>query len=435
MFKTFLQFLAVKTITESVFNEMPETTKLELQKEYSTGLMADFEKAINNLSDQHKNEIEALKASISESGDLDAVKSLAQNLEKEIEALKETGKNPQAEEPKTLKGRLFSAFEAKADALKAAATTKQNEPFRLTIKAPVTMGLDNSVYAAGSDSSVSVTRETGIISAIRKRLMKYLTGGVSVGSLVGDNKVMWMEELDEQGTPIFIGEGDDKTEISVRYEERDKRARKIGVHGKVTTEMMRNLPSLVNYIQNNMTRRVDIVTEDQLFNGDDAGDNLAGLIPYATAFTGGGLTTTEPTFFDVIRAVALQVEIANGEASAIFIKPAIMAEMDVEKGTDGHYVLPPFKSPSGNEVAGVRLIPSNALNSLTEDFVGGDLSVVNVLFSDELSIQIGMDGNDFTKNKKTILVEQELVQFVSANDTQVLVKGDMDTAITTITAT
>jgi hypothetical protein len=55
------------------------------------------------------------------------------------------------------------------------------------------------------------------------------------------------------------------------------------------------------------------------------------------------------------------------------------------------------------------------------------------MFSDYLSVQIGMDGNDFTKNKKTILVEQELVQFVSANDTQVLVKGDIATAITALT--
>jgi hypothetical protein len=40
-----------------------------------------------------------------------------------------------------------------------------------------------------------------------------------------------------------------------------------------------------------------------------------------------------------------------------------------------------------------------------------------------MTMQIGLDGNDFTNNVKTILVEQRLVQFVSANDTQVLVKG------------
>lgn len=310
----------------------------------------------------------------------------------------------------------------------------QTAPIFMQVKAAVTMGLDTTVEAVGSDSQVSITRNTGIVSTLRKRIMKYLQGGVSVGSLMGANKAMWIEELDEQGAPIFIGEGDTKTEISVRYEERDMKARKIGVHGKVTTEMMRNLPSLINYIQNNLARRVDIKTEDQLFSGNNTGDNLAGLTEYATAFTGGSLagTLTAPTNADVFRAVALQVEEAFGIATALYVRPSVLATLDVEKDSNGAYLLPPFRASNGNMVAGMTLISSNGLPSGV-DFIGGDLSVVNVMFTDNMSIQIGMDGNDFTKNKKTILVEQELLQFVSANDTQVLVQGDLAGAITALT--
>jgi HK97 family phage major capsid protein len=296
------------------------------------------------------------------------------------------------------------------------------------------MGLDTTVEAVGSESQITITRNTGIVSTLRKRILKYLTGGVSVGSLVGQNKVMWVEELDEQGAPIFIGEGDAKTQLSVRYEERDKKARKIGVHGKVTTEMMRNLPSFINYIKNNLARRVDIKTEDQLFAGNDTGDNLAGLSGYATAFTGGSLAGTlpNPSVADVFRAIALQIEEAFGMGTAVYVRPSILAQMDTAKTTDGVYQLPPFRSANGNIVAGMTLISSNGIPAGL-DFIGGDLSVVNVLFSDNMSIQIGLDGNDFINNKKTILVEQELVQFVSANDTQVLVKGTIATAITALT--
>lgn len=310
---------------------------------------------------------------------------------------------------------------------------KQDAPIHFELKAAVTMGIDNTIEAVGSDSAVSVTRNTGIISTIRQRLLKYLSGGVSVSQLGNSTKAMWIEEIDEQGTPIFIGEGDDKTALSVRYEERDKNVRKIGVHGKVTTEMMRNLPSLINYIKNNLAKRVDIKTEDQLFGGNDTGDNLAGLTGYAVAFTGGGLTTTSPSYADVFRAAALQIEKAHGVGSAFYVSPEILAAMDVEKNTAGVYLLPPFRAANGNMVAGLTLISSNGLPTGV-DFIGGDLSVVNVMWSDNLSIQIGLDGNDFTKNKKTILVEQELVQFVSANDVNVLVQGDMATAIVAITA-
>lgn len=329
---------------------------------------------------------------------------------------------------------MKEAVEANEQFKAVAEGGNQTAPIFMQVKAAVTMGLDTTVEAVGSESQVSITRNTGIVSTLRKRIMKYLQGGVSVASLMGANKAMWIEELDEQGAPIFIGEGDTKTEISVRYEERDMKARKIGVHGKVTTEMMRNLPSLINYIQNNLARRVDIKTEDQLFGGNDTGDNLAGLTEYATAFTGGSLagTLTAPTNADVFRAVALQVEEAFGIATALYVRPSVLATLDVEKDSNGAYLLPPFRAANGNMVAGMTLISSNGLPTGV-DFIGGDLSVVNVMFSDNMSIQIGMDGNDFTKNKKTILVEQELLQFVSANDTQVLVQGDLAGAITALT--
>jgi hypothetical protein len=50
-----------------------------------------------------------------------------------------------------------------------------------------------------------------------------------------------------------------------------------------------------------------------------------------------------------------------------------------------------------------------------------------------MSIEMDRTGDDFTNNLYTNLAEQELVQFVSANDTQVLVKGTMAAAIAAIT--
>jgi hypothetical protein len=374
--------------------------------------------------------IEALKNNT----ELEAVKTLAMNLEKEISALKEAPKNA-SKTYRSLAGALKAAFEENEQFKTIVAGGTQTAP--VTVKTVVDMGLDTTVEAVGSESQVSVTQNTGIISTIRKRIMKYLSGGVSVGTLAG-NKAMWIEELDEQGNPVFIAEGDTKTKISVRYEERDMKARKIGVHGKVTTELMRNLPALVNYIQNNLMRRVDIKTEDELFAGPNTGNSLKGIIQYASAFTGGGLTTTDPSYADVFRAAALQVEEAHGVATAFYVSSQLIAEMDVEKTDDGHYLLPPFRSADGNMVAGAKLIGTNALpitvSGTAYDFVGGDLSVVNVLFSDNMSVQIGTDGNDFINNMKTILVEQELVQFVSANDTPCLVKGNMAASIAAITA-
>lgn len=300
------------------------------------------------------------------------------------------------------------------------------------VKAVVNITDATTIDASGSASQYTLTTNTGIISKIRSRLMTYLSN-VSIGRMTG-NRVMWIEELDEQGTPVFIAEAATKTKISVRYEERERKSSKIGVHAKVTTEFLRNLPQLVSYVQNNLVKRVDIATEDGLLNGDGTGVNLKGIITYASAFTGGSLngTLSSPTPADVFRAVALQVQEAYGQATALFVSPGVLANLDVEKDSNGAYLLPPFRSVDGVNIAGMRLIPTSGLPSGT-DFVGGDLSVVNVAFASPMTVQVDMSGDDFINNMRTVLVEQELVQYVSANDTQVLVKGDIAGAITALT--
>jgi HK97 family phage major capsid protein len=258
-------------------------------------------------------------------------------------------------------------------------------------------------------------------------LQRVSTGALAMTKPYG----MWIEELNEQGTPIFIGEGDPKTQISVRYEEREKKAKKIPVYSKVTTEMLKYLPQLISFLQNNMMRRVDLATEQQLLTGDDTGDNLAGVLGYASAYTGGDMagTVVDAQNWDVLLGLISQARKAHGVVNGVYVKGGLLDQLLSIKGEDGHYIRPEgvtIDAQGDIRAWGVPLIRTEAsllYDSVTYDFFGGDLSVINVGFTGNMTIQIGLDGNDFTNNKKTILVEQELVQFVSANDTQVLVKG------------
>lgn len=378
-----------------------------------------------------KSDVEAIKASIAElksANDATAIKEAISKIELEIASLKETPKN----EDKSFKSfgeALRSALEENKDAI-LESIDKRGASVNMVIKDVVTIGENNTLFGGASASHYLLTAFTGVISKVRSRVSRYL-GLVSVGTI--NNRVaMWVEEYDEQGTPIFIAEGATKTPVSVLYKEKEAKVQKIAVTTKVTMEMLRDLPQLASYVQSNLLRRIEVATITELFAGN--GTMLNGLFGYATAFTGGGLTTPAPSYADVFRALALQVELAFGTATAVFVNPEILAAMDVEKSVDGIYLLPPFKSADGREVAGMELIPDVALVGSAYDFVGGDLSVVNVRFREGLTIEIGEDGNDFSKNLKTIRAEQHLVQFVSANDTQVLVKGVMTDAITAITA-
>jgi len=389
-------------------------------------LKSEVEQLIASKDFAKNNEIESLKSQlngVSKKEDLDAIKAEVIRLAAELTESKESRKSS----PVNFEGALKAAIEEKAEEIKAIIANggKQNAPLVFEIKSAVDMSTVNTI-GAGS-TQVSLTEDTGIISAIRKRAEKYFAN-VSVGSISG-NRAMWIEETDEQGNPVFIAEGSGKTKLSVLYVEKTANVKKIAVYGKVTTEMLADLPQLISYIQNNLVKRLGVKVEDQLLAGDNIGDNLNGLKTVATAFDAAEAASTiaYANEWDVLDAIATQVEIANGIPNVVFVHPRTLQAMKAVKDQDGSPLWKKYVDGNGELiVSGMKVVSTTAVTA--GEFIGGDGSVANVLFREELNVQVGLDGNDFINNKKTILVESRLVQFVSANDVPVLVKGDFATA-------
>ncbi len=398
---------AVETISKSI-----EDKGKEIEKNVS-----DTTKAIEQSLD------DKIKAAVKDVDD----KVLA--VSKQADQIELSLKNAQSQKEAhaTFSDALNDAVKEKsAEIERIAKGGKQNEPIVLEVrKAAVDLTVANTIGAGATQ--VTITQNTGIASMIRQRAERYLSN-VSTGS-ISTNRALWVEETDEQGTPIFIAEGVAKTQLSVKYVEKTQEVQKIAVYGKVTTEMMADTPQLISYIQNNLLKRVTVATENALLLGDGTGENLKGLKTFATTFSAGSLALAidNANEWDVLEAIALQCEIANGTPTAIFVHPSTLSKMKLVKDTSG---VPIWKSYADNSgaitYAGMRVIGTTAVTA--GEFIGGDTTVANVLFREGLTVQIGLDGNDFINNKKTILVEQRLVQFVSANDTPVLVKGVFATA-------
>jgi len=381
-----------------------------------------------------EDQLTEMKEGLKEFASAEGVAELKEQLNALDSKLNAKKKNEKVEVKSFAEAFMDAYNENKEDIL--ALENKKSGTVMLEVKAPVNVALSNTLYSGDSESQVSVTTDTGIISPVRSRLLTYLQSGVSVGNLTG-NKAMWVEETDEQGTAIPVAELATKPNISVIYVEKDAKVEKFPAYTKVSTELMSDAPQLVSAVQANVLKRINIAIENSLFVGDGSSNALNGLESYATAFTGGTLNGTLPdgtaNNYDVIRALALQVYEAFGVAGAVFVDAGELAKMELSKDVDGNYIMPPFKSADGTSIAGVRLIPTTAfVGDASIDFVGGDLSVINVLFREGLNIQIDRSGDDFINNMMTILGEARLVQFVSGNDTQVLVKGTFAAAKTAL---
>lgn len=390
---------------------------------------------LKEIGEKLKKELEAYKGIITAEKFSELNKS-AETLTKAIETqgteitkLKQAVSNPGNKGGyKTIEEALYAGFAAAKAEIDEVLKSGQKAPLKISFqtKDAVTMQVDNTI-GAGS-TQVSITQNTGIVSQIRKRELRY-TAHVSVGS-IGTDRALWIEEHTEAGTPIMLGEGDSKTQLSVLYEEKTQQVKKCAVYGKVTTEMLADLPQLVSYIQNNLMKRLDIKAEDELFSGNGIGDEIKGFDAFATAFSAPSSLAAQvedANELDVLEALALQCKLAHGVPNVCFINPSTMSVIKLIKDSTGRPVWKDYVTINGEfRISDMLIVESKAVTA--GDFKGGDLSVVNVLNRSEMGIQIGLDGNDFTNNKKTMLLEKRWVQFVSANDTAVIIKGDFTTA-------
>jgi len=146
------------------------------------------EKKANELN-VRKAEIEAAIADAKKetSSELEVLKAELNSVAVDLKGLKEAP--AKVEGSKTIGQALAVALKAAEGDIQKAINGKQET----AIKVAVTMSVDDTIGAG--PTQVTITDNTGIISPIRKRELRYLAN-VSVGSTIG-NRALWIEELDE----------------------------------------------------------------------------------------------------------------------------------------------------------------------------------------------------------------------------------------------
>ena len=105
----------------------------------------------------------------------------------------------------------------------------------------------------------------------------------------------------------------------------------------------------------------------------------------------------------------------------IVMHPVDIAKFQLAKSSN----IPRVSTVAGvMEVNGLKVIQS--LQATKGDFILGDFSKYRVRIYKEKLI-IGLDGNDLTTNKRTIIAETRLIKYVSSNEKTSFVKGTFAT--------
>lgn len=320
---------------------------------------------------------------------------------------------------------LKSILESKKEDL-ARMKEKSGASVQFTMKAAGTMALSTNT----TGQIPQAERESGITRIVRRN--PFILELVNVGSIMS-NVWEWVEQKNADGGAAMTAEGAAKSQADFDLVVASANVKKVTAYIKVTKEMLDDVELMRSEIDQELTELIQLRIDDQLLNGTGATVNLVGINQNATAYAAGSfaLAIPEPNNFDVLRTAINQVRVNLFEPTYIVMHPTDVTAMDLAKASDGHYVLPPFASNDGTVVSGIRVVANTGV--AVDNFLVGDFTKAGVRFKEGLTINVGYENDDFTKNLVTILAEARLVQRVKSNHYGAFVKGVFSTAITALT--
>lgn len=416
-------------LLDKVKSKVEEQTK-ELKEKVST---------LETKSAEYLAKIEVLEKKGTSLKDVEDFKALAKefsDMNIEVKALKEKG----TKEVKSLsfKSQVLVGLEKSKDALNSL-KDKKGSDINLELKAAGTMTTAN-VDAVGTDgiSGLLTDIEAGITPIPRSQpfLMQLFPSSSTTG-----NSISYAEMKNPDGGAGMTAEGAAKTQADFDIVEAKVDVKKITSYIKTSKEALADIQALAGEINNELVTLIKLKADGQVLSGDGTGNNLKGILEYATAFNGGGLSSSieYANNFDVLAAAVNQVftaEVISGVCAGfmpnqIVINSTDFMKMKLEKDQNGSYLFP-VMLPGISQVINVPIVVN--CNMTEGEFLVGDFSKGNLRIREDININIGYENDDFTKNLVTILAEMRLAFYVKSNHTKAFVTGNFTTAIATLSS-
>nr|DAM88014.1 MAG TPA: major capsid protein [Caudoviricetes sp.] len=289
---------------------------------------------------------------------------------------------------------------------------------------------DPVMTTGGSPVAGGITIDDQISVAPRKRAS--IRDVANVAS-ISTPSVVYAELKDVTGDAAWVPEGGLKPSMTASVETVTVSAGKVALTAKVTTEVLQDIPQLEREIEAEIINKIGLKEEDGIFNGTGTGGQIKGVGDSIPAFSLTGIEVSKsPNMYDAIVAAYTQIVSVSNMAyspNAIRMNPVDYANMQLTKNDNGDYIRP-FKI--GDElITGLRVIqdPNVTLGS----FQMGDFRYLFIRDYVVLSMSIGWENDDFTKNLVTILGEKRMLAYIKSQYKTAFVADTFANVITAIT--
>ena len=235
-------------------------------------------------------------------------------------------------------------------------------------------------------------------------------------------RIAWVDEVNPDGTPAVVAEANLKPLIDKQDEVSVSNAIKIAALMTISDEMLTDIPFMATQINNNLINRVRLATSANLYTYIDTVNGLT-EINAAMANFGNPLAN----MWQLVVAAQQTIALSNHTCTHVFLNPVDYARLLLMKG-DSQY---PIVVEAGQlTINGVILVSTKAIAANT--YMACDYSKLNALIYQNLQVEMGWNGEDFSYNRRTFRGEWRLHRYIMKNDYNAFLIGNVTADLATL---
>lgn len=425
--KTLKNYLASKEITMDAFKEMEAEEQAKIYNELNKSNAEAFE-ALQKDVNTTKEEIEKAKEE-ARAIQKEQMENLNEVLKQHGVAIKKLTEQEKKQTPND-EGSLRKALEDNVEKLKTlksgGKSSAEGAQFEFTVKAPGTMSISGNV----SGGNIPVEDRIEGVNLIPSRPVRLLD--VMAKRATSSNVVSWVYQANKDGSAGQTGEAGAKNQIDYDLVVANESVKKTTAYIKVSTEMLDDIDYIESEIRGELLRELLKAVESQAYDGDGLGNNHSGIVTTASAFSVAGVPVAvdNANAVDVLAVAANQIKVAQEMGAMpnyIFMHPTDVMNLKLQKVTssDKRYVERLIDVAGTLRMDGIPIIETTLVT--VGDYLIGDFNLATLVTRQGVRFDIGLDGNDFTNNVRTILAEWRGLTIVKNNDQSAFVYGTIAT--------
>lgn len=267
----------------------------------------------------------------------------------------------------------------------------------------------------------------------------FTNSGVTLVPLTGNGtSVPYIdEEVTGDAAPQGV-EGSAKADIDQKYVERVAYTKTYAGITGVSDQMLEDIILLQTWIFEMLRRKLKIAYNNAFFNGTGLSGQMSGLVTLATAFDATGLelgAAATVGIYEVISAAITQARVNNYMVNRVWMNPVDYYKMLSERSDQG-------RVNAGVEMQVINGYIGTARIQLTNyvaagSFIVAEASIIKVIYRANMfgMPEIGLNGDDFKNNMKSIRAHARLENVVNEIDKAgIIYVDDIDAAIAAVNA-